>query len=688
MSSERPLLVCVDDADRLDASSLAQLAALVESATTLPLLFVLACGPDALRQLGRGSVVRLPPLPTEDCQQLARRLCATFGQEPRAAIVEWCVGVASGNPGHLELLIRHHTSVHGTPSVPLTLIALLDERLQSLSLAARHVLQACVIYGSDCPPDVVSALTGLEGYELLSTLESLILHGLVTDSPSGITCRSSLLAERVAATITATIRTLLNSRAASYLERHIDKNSSSQSTAWRIADHWQAAGLHEKSLHWRRVCWQHLISIGQPVAAADSIRACISACTSLQERAEMLDQLAAALRNASDARAQLVVLEERTALSDTIGDSVSSRVSLAADIAEARYHTYEDTTKLLPELRALLRDPLLDEERRLRIARVWIVTADSMISEPLAHEALAAVPKAPRSSSSASISLEIQAIYHATFGDRRTAIELAELLHAVASKQELTPARVFSHLTACLALRISDSRPTEVAFLTYLYERSVAASMIGAAIRVAARLGSMLHEDGDLGGARLWCARTTDLIERFGILRLTTDYVTLCVDIALADGELELARRRITSAPSQCPMYSSPKWNNALHVYRTRVEQHEGNSHLTPERLSSLIEWHRTAGHLGRNDDHMEVLWRALTAAGRSTEDSETLRKYLARVRREQRDCIYALRTTAASDPAWSTWRCAVAQNQATTHDWVAPTANHGAGFALQVREC
>jgi hypothetical protein len=349
----------------------------------------------------------------------------------------------------------------------------------------------------------------------------------------------------------------------------------------------------------------------------------------------------------------LQVLEERSALSDRIGDNNSTRLALAADTADARFNIFDDTSKLLPELRSLLRAPLLDEDRRLRIARIWIVTADNLLDAQLAREALDAVPSTPRTTSAASVGLEIKLIYHATFGDPRTAVELADTLHAIASKKELSPSQVVSHLTASLALRIVDSRQMETALFEQLYQRCVGASMMGVAIRIAARMGSMLHEDGEIEAAMTWCARATELIEQCGIQRKSTEYLTLRTDLALHTGDIALARRLIELAPSQFPMYSSPKWSNAHHVYQTRVEQHEGRHRISPERLERLLSWHRTARHLGRHDDHMEVLWTALCDDGRDEEASELLHEYLARSRRERRPCIYALRTRTAKDPAW-----------------------------------
>jgi hypothetical protein len=277
-----------------------------------------------------------------------------------------------------------------------------------------------------------------------------------------------------------------------------------------------------------------------------------------------------------------------------------------------------------------------------------------MLSALLAREALDAVPTNPRTTTTISLGLQVRSIYHAIFGDRRVAAETADLLLAVADTQELSHSLVAAYLTATLAIRVVDDRKVDVALLPTLYERCVSAGMLGAAIRIAGRLGSMYHEDGDLFQARLWCERTSELVARTAAQRISTDYLTLRIDLALADRDFVLARQLVAQAPAQFPMYGSPKWKNAYNAYRIRVEQYEGRGATPPEQLQELLDWHQTAKCFGRHDDHMEVLWSALNEAGRQEEASSTLREYVIHSRREIRPCIYALRSRTAADPFWS----------------------------------
>jgi DNA-binding SARP family transcriptional activator len=654
VSSERPLLVCIDDAESLDSASRTQLAALPKLAPALPVYFVVTGTHSSSLEAFSGRPVQLGPLSDSHSRALAEKVSSSEGYSLTPQSLDWTISAAAGNPGHLELLLKHVSGLVDTPSAPPSLISLLAERLQALSPPARHALQACAIFGTECRPEHIAALTGLAGYELLVILESLVLHGVALDSETGLTCRSSLIADLVLRSITPAVKSLMHRRAAAYLEQVADHEPMSQAAAWRIAEHWHAAGIRARSLHWRQVCWQQLLSIGQPIAAAESIRAQLVSSTGLAERAGLLDVLAETLGQASDARGQLMVLAERTSLSTAVGDGVATRLALTADITEARYSLFDDTTQLLPDLRALLRAPDLNEERRLRVGKVLMVTADNMLSESLAREALSAVPQSPSSTHSLLLSLQIRVIYHAVFGDRETAIELADCLIAVASKLQLSQALVASYLIASLAIRIVDTRNVDSVLLEPLYHRSCSASMFGAAIRIAGRLGSMLHEDGDLKGARMWCERTAELLATSGTQRVPTDYLTLRVDLALADGNLELAREIIDCAPIQFPMHASPKWSNAYLAYRTRVERFETTAPLSTDRLQALLAWHHFAKHLGRHDDHMEVLWTALTRSDRGDEASALLWSYLTEFRRERGPCIFALRNGTSADPAWA----------------------------------
>jgi hypothetical protein len=348
-----------------------------------------------------------------------------------------------------------------------------------------------------------------------------------------------------------------------------------------------------------------------------------------------------------------LALTERVALSDRIGDGPSTRLRLTADIAEARILSYEDPTLLLPELQSLLSSTDLDNMRRLRAAKALMIAADSLLDEALARTVYETMPRQPASNAESLLKDQVELIFHSVFGDRKIALRLAEALSLRAEKVELSPASVSAQLTASLALRIVDGKVLDTSRLERLFDRCLASSMYEAAIRTASRIGSIQFDCGALDLARYWCERTTELVTRSGVGRLSADYQTLQIDLALEDNDIASAQRLIDNAPVRCPIYGSPRFSNEYLVYRVRIAQRRCASASSEEYLESLMEWHARAKHLGRHDDSMEVLWTALWRAGKRDEASGLLREYLSNARRERRAFSPVLRRRMNEDPIW-----------------------------------
>jgi hypothetical protein len=360
-----------------------------------------------------------------------------------------------------------------------------------------------------------------------------------------------------------------------------------------------------------------------------------------------------ALQQGSDIVGQLSALSERVALSDRIGDSSAIRLRLAADTADARVLNYEDSTSLLPELQAQLIATELDGMRRIRAARTLMIAADNLLDETLARQVYDAMPGQPLSTAESLLKGQVDLIFHTVFGDREAALLLAESLSQLADSQEPSPASVSAQLSASLALRIVGSAPIDTRRLERLFDRCVACSMFDAATRTSARIGSFKYEDGAVESAQLWCERTSNLVAQTRAERLCADHITLQIDLALERGDLRSAQRLVDSAPSQCPMYKSPRYSREYLVYRLRVAQHRGDSPGSGEDVERLVEWHKRAKRLGRQDDCMQVLWTAFWSVGRRAEASSLLRDYLLNARKERRAASHMLRTRTCEDPIW-----------------------------------
>jgi hypothetical protein len=177
--------------------------------------------------------------------------------------------------------------------------------------------------------------------------------------------------------------------------------------------------------------------------------------------------------------------------------------------------------------------------------------------------------------------------------------------------------------------------------------------MYEAAIRTSCRIGSIYCEDGEFDLARYWCERASVLIHQIGVQRLSCDYLTLQIDLALESGDLASAQRVVDSAMHVCPLYTAPRWSKEYLVYRLRVAQHDSDQPVPQGDLECLLEWHQRAKHLGRHDDNMEVIWTAFWRRGMRAEASSILRDYLCNSRRERRTVNFMLYSRTQEDPIW-----------------------------------
>ena len=654
VSSERPLLCCIDDSENLDDASLTLLSQLPTLSPSLPILVVVASNQIDRLPASRSVTLRLDPISKADATTLAQRLNELNSYDISAENLGWCVTVGAGNPGHLELLLAHTVNLSSAPTVPPDLISLVDSRLEGLSAQSRHALLACTVFGNDSSADSIAALTGLSGYELLTTVESLVQDGLLLETATGLTCRSALFEDQLRRGTSEAVRGLLHRRSAEYLERVCDGILPTQALAWRIADHWQATGERQRALNWRRMCWTQLKRIGQPIAAVKSIRGHLTTASSAFERAALLDELVLALQSASEPAAQLAALHERLELSDQVGDSVSVRLAHAADTIDARLRNLEDSTPLVPEMRALLRAEELDDRRRVRMARTLMIAADNAVDSGMAREAISAVGELSLVDTPCRLQQQqTLLIYHTVFGEREAALALAQSLEITARSQELSSVTIYSLLNASLARRIVDSSPTNYQELESMHDKCREASMNSLALRVAGRIASLRLDDGRLDEAKQWGGISRQLAARIGEQRLSSDFLSSQIDLALIDGDFARATQLIDTYRHFAPVAATPRFAKELLVYQGRVAQYCEPSHLNATYLGQLLYWHTRARHFGRHDDHMEVLWVSLVKLGQAEQASALLTEYLHHSRRERRPFNYLLRLRTAGDDAW-----------------------------------
>lgn len=228
VATERPVLLVLDDAERLDRESLLALGALDREAVHLPCLVALSAAPhsgreevDELRsRVGRdlkGVTVQLKALGREDLRELAswalpryraaaldrvtRRIAIDSAGLPLLA-VELVTAVAAGlelGPIKGSWPSPTRTLDDTLPTdVPDAVVAAIRVGFRHVSAAAQEVLAAAAVLGSRVPAQALADATGMGAAKLAAALDELEWQRWLVAEPRGYAFVARLVAEIVA----------------------------------------------------------------------------------------------------------------------------------------------------------------------------------------------------------------------------------------------------------------------------------------------------------------------------------------------------------------------------------------------------------------------------------------------------------------------------------------------------------
>jgi hypothetical protein len=131
------------------------------------------------------------------------------------------------------------------------------------------------------------------------------------------------------------------------------------------------------------------------------------------------------------------------------------------------------------------------------------------------------------------------------------------------------------------------------------------------------------------------------------------DFLASQMNLALDRGDVEGARGWLEAMPEASPLLATGLNENALQLYRLKFKQRTSAAPATDEEIARLLSWHQKARSFGRHDEHVSIMWVALTSRGRDTEASDLLRHYLTHFRRERRGVTEDFYWTTRLDPVW-----------------------------------
>ncbi len=218
LSPERGAVVVLEDMHWADRETLAVLEYLADHVGAFPVAVVLTARSDEPGMSGLGSALprdaphlHLAPLADGQVAAMAAA-CLGLGTAPEAILA----GLRRNAAG-LPLLVEDLIGVAGQPG-PMRYAEIISGRLASLDVAARGVVEAAAVLGTEVDADLLGQVSGLAVSAVADAVTAARVSGLLTPVNGCLAFRHALVRELVLAQLSPRARAGLCRRAAETLE--------------------------------------------------------------------------------------------------------------------------------------------------------------------------------------------------------------------------------------------------------------------------------------------------------------------------------------------------------------------------------------------------------------------------------------------------------------------------------------
>jgi DNA-binding SARP family transcriptional activator len=435
--SEGPLVIHVDDAHQLDSQSQAILQDALRTHANRPLLLLFTMRQpeptDAdrfARLVSVSTTHELLPLSDESCDRLVHRFCAKHEESLDGTTRDRIIQLSGGNPFFLVELLKHRSELVSN-DLPITVQALLEDRLNRLSAAALMLLRAAAILGLSSNVDRLQRMVERKTTDVLAALSELHAAGMLASHGTAVVCRHDTIRDAVLQRTPHAARLLLHRRAARALSRDALAEAG-VALLWQCVHHWRSAGAPQIGHRLTLVLSRRLLELGLANDALPVLEEVEESSPELRIKLRALSAQAYAARLSRDGDHLKRVLERRRTLCASTGrlPRVHSRLELLEH--EGQFYGSDTFISLPDSISTCITSETASLAHRLAAARLAIVHVDNYGDESSARMIYNAVRELRPGSVNERIDWHtINAVFHAAFGDvENTSASLVGLVDA------------------------------------------------------------------------------------------------------------------------------------------------------------------------------------------------------------------------------------------------------------------
>ena len=433
--SEGPLVIHVDDAHQLDAQSQAILQDALRTHAQRPLLLLFTMRQPEVsdaerfaRLMSASTVHDLLPLTDASCDLLVQRFCAVNEETLDDSTRERIIQLSGGNPFFLVELLKHRSELV-TDDLPITVQALLEDRLGRLSPTALTVLRAAAVLGLSSSVERLHRMVERKTSDVLGALTELHVAGMLSSVDGGAACRHDTIREAVLERTPTAARVLLHRRAARTLGREALREGG-VALLWECVHHWRCAGSTKNGVRLCLVLAKRLLSLGLAKDASAVLTDVESKAADVSDRVRALRGQAIATRMLREWNVLGSILDRWRRAHAEAGGVLPTHSAMELLAFEAHFYCETTFCTLPPRIVGCVQSKAASVGHRLGAAALALIHADNHGDEAkarLIHNAVRELR--PKSHRQHIDYLTIDAVFQASFGDvSRLPSTLADLV--------------------------------------------------------------------------------------------------------------------------------------------------------------------------------------------------------------------------------------------------------------------